>query len=157
MAQIPRFCGCGVGWWLQLLFDPSPGNLHMPREWSKKWQKDKKKKKKVYTFMTKSLCYRAEIGTTLEINYALILKKYILDQRDMLCLELLTLSWSAWIKSRSKYVPFWSIKLADTSAILLSLTRVVCGENGWQTFKKLHYCFSSLFSSMWRRQSFNYT
>ena len=80
--------------------------------------------------MTKSLCYRAEIGTTLEINYALILKKYILDQRDMLRLELLILSWSAWIKSRSKHVPFWSIKLADTSAILLSLTRVVCGENG---------------------------
>ena len=22
-------CGCGVGWWLQLWFDPYPGNLHM--------------------------------------------------------------------------------------------------------------------------------
>ena len=42
-AGIPRCCGSGVGWWLQLRLDPWPGNLHMPWERSKKWQKDKKK------------------------------------------------------------------------------------------------------------------
>ena len=29
--RILRCCGCGIGQWLQLQFDPSPGNLHMPR------------------------------------------------------------------------------------------------------------------------------
>ena len=28
------------------IWDPWPGNLHMPWEWPKKWQKDKKKKKR---------------------------------------------------------------------------------------------------------------
>ena len=30
-TQIWRGYGCGVGQWLQLRFDPWPGNLHMPR------------------------------------------------------------------------------------------------------------------------------
>ena len=30
-AQIWHDCGCGVGWQLQLQFDPWPGNLHMPQ------------------------------------------------------------------------------------------------------------------------------
>ena len=29
-AWIWHCCGCGVGWWLQLQFDPQPGKLHMP-------------------------------------------------------------------------------------------------------------------------------
>ena len=29
-AWIQCCCGCGVGRQLQLLFDPSPGNFHMP-------------------------------------------------------------------------------------------------------------------------------
>ena len=38
---IPRCCGSGVGQWLQLRLDPSPGNLHMPWQRPKKWQKKK--------------------------------------------------------------------------------------------------------------------
>ena len=30
VAQVPSFCGCGVGRQLQLGLDPEPGNLHMP-------------------------------------------------------------------------------------------------------------------------------
>ena len=29
MAWIPRCCACGVGWQLQLQFDPYPGDFHM--------------------------------------------------------------------------------------------------------------------------------
>ena len=29
--RIRRCCGSGVGWWLQLRWDPYPGNLHMLR------------------------------------------------------------------------------------------------------------------------------
>ena len=36
----------GVGWRLQLRFNPWPGNLHMPWEQPQKRQKDKKTKKK---------------------------------------------------------------------------------------------------------------
>ena len=43
-AQIQCCCGSGLGQWLQLSFDSQPGNLHMPWEWPKKWQKDKEKK-----------------------------------------------------------------------------------------------------------------
>ena len=43
---LPRCCGSGIGLWLQLRFDPYPGNLHMLLEQPKKWQKDKKKKEK---------------------------------------------------------------------------------------------------------------
>ena len=46
MARIPRCCGSGAGWQLQLRLDPQPGNLHIPRERPKKWQKKTKKKKK---------------------------------------------------------------------------------------------------------------
>ena len=31
-AQIPCCCGSGVGQWLQLRLNPSPGNLHMQQE-----------------------------------------------------------------------------------------------------------------------------
>ena len=41
-ARILRWCGSGVGWRLQLQLDPLLGNLHMPREWLDKRQKDKK-------------------------------------------------------------------------------------------------------------------
>ena len=57
-ARILRCCGSGVGRWLQLRFDPQPGNLHMPQEQPKKWQKDerqnKKKNQKNTTNITKS-------------------------------------------------------------------------------------------------------
>ena len=33
MAWTWRCCGWGVGQWLQLRFDPSPGNLHMLQVW----------------------------------------------------------------------------------------------------------------------------
>ena len=33
---IPRCCGCGAGRQLQLWFDPSPGNFHLPHVWLKK-------------------------------------------------------------------------------------------------------------------------
>ena len=32
-AQIWHYCGCGIGWQLQLLLDPYPGNFHMPQVW----------------------------------------------------------------------------------------------------------------------------
>ena len=35
-----------LGWWLQLQFDPQPGNLHVPWCGSKNQKKSKKKKKK---------------------------------------------------------------------------------------------------------------
>ena len=46
VARIQCCCGSGAGWWLQLRLDPWPGNLHMPQEQPKKWQKNQKKKKK---------------------------------------------------------------------------------------------------------------
>ena len=48
MAQIPHCCGSGVGRWLQPRFDPWPGNLHVPLEQPKKWQKIKIKIVKSY-------------------------------------------------------------------------------------------------------------
>ena len=46
-AQIPRCCGCGVGWQLKLWMDPLPGNLHMPQVQPKKnFFKKKKRKRK---------------------------------------------------------------------------------------------------------------
>ena len=38
-AQIPRCCGCGVGWQLQLRLNSQPRNLHMPQEWPLKKKK----------------------------------------------------------------------------------------------------------------------
>ena len=37
------------------------------------------KEKNVYMYITESLCCTAEIGTTLSINYTLILKMHIYD------------------------------------------------------------------------------
>ena len=45
-AWIPSCCGSGVGQWLQLRFDPYPGNLHMPWERPKEIAKKKRQKKK---------------------------------------------------------------------------------------------------------------
>ena len=36
MAQIWCCCGWGVGWQLQLRFDPWSGNVHVPQVWPKK-------------------------------------------------------------------------------------------------------------------------
>ena len=33
VARILHCCGCGVGWQLQLRFDPLPGTFHMPQVW----------------------------------------------------------------------------------------------------------------------------
>ena len=41
MAQILHCSGCGVGWQVQLPFDPQPGNFRMLQEWPQKGQKDK--------------------------------------------------------------------------------------------------------------------
>ena len=46
VAWILRYCGSGVGWQLQLGFDPKPGNFHMLRVWPLK----KKKKKNFFFF-----------------------------------------------------------------------------------------------------------
>ena len=43
MARIQHCCGCGIGWQLQLQFNPQPGNLHMPRVALKKQNKTKQK------------------------------------------------------------------------------------------------------------------
>ena len=32
-AQILHCCGCGVGWQLQLRFNPQPGSFRVPRVW----------------------------------------------------------------------------------------------------------------------------
>ena len=34
VTQIMSCCGCGMGWQLQLWFDPWPRSLHVPRVWS---------------------------------------------------------------------------------------------------------------------------
>ena len=41
-AQISSCCGYGVGWQLQLQFDPQPGDLHMLQVWSSKVKRKKK-------------------------------------------------------------------------------------------------------------------
>ena len=57
VAQIWHFCGCGVEWQLQLLFDPWPGNFHMlqlqPPPTKKKKKKERKKKKGRKKYVTK--------------------------------------------------------------------------------------------------------
>ena len=50
-SQAHHFCDLNLSFifcslWLQLQFDPQPGNLHIPWVWPQKRQKDKKKKKK---------------------------------------------------------------------------------------------------------------
>ena len=46
MTRILSCCGCGIGWKLQLGFDPKPGNFQMPQGKPKKKEGKKKKKKK---------------------------------------------------------------------------------------------------------------
>lgn len=42
-AQAWHFCGCGLGWQLQRLFDPQPGSVHMPQVQPRKSEKLKLK------------------------------------------------------------------------------------------------------------------
>ena len=48
-ARIQHCCGCGIGWWPQLPFDPWPGNLHMspvqPKERKKEKEREGKERK----------------------------------------------------------------------------------------------------------------
>ena len=47
MARILRGCGCGIGWQLQLQFDPLPGNLHMLQVWARQAKKNLKTERTV--------------------------------------------------------------------------------------------------------------
>ena len=45
-------CAYGVGWWLQLRFDPQPGNLHVPQARLSKKKEKKGKYKTTSLFFT---------------------------------------------------------------------------------------------------------
>ena len=55
-VRIRHCCGCDVGWWLQLWFDPSPGNLHMPHLPPLKKVKKKKKFWFAPNYITRVIC-----------------------------------------------------------------------------------------------------
>ena len=64
VAQIPRGCGCGVGWQLQLQFDPWPGNLQKTDR-----QTDRKKESILHLLRElNSLSERASLGNSIKLK-----------------------------------------------------------------------------------------